>query len=308
MSWVVSSGPTCRSASSSFSSNGIGSVGRPKVVQNQPYSTAARCFTRPSRLVPEGLIGRRRSASPRPSIFQTTASRCRSRLACRLSFSAPVKGTRRLMVMLCVNWARGLLYGQLPDRASRPGRVGQSLVGSDQFSAEPFRKCHVPRVVYRQVRPQLPDATAEGLKGELQRPGAAQLLDRRGGANRTELTAKHEHAQCRRYLCAKYGGYLEDGDAAQVRPGQIAMGPDANQRVDEYGCIGNAHPMRGQCESRSALTTSAEQTRENPSGPSLRSRSATSLTRSAGVRSAAVRTSSARTYSCRLMPAAAARL
>src|SRR5450830_1163346 len=51
MSAVDSSGPTRRSASSSSGSNGTGSVSRPNVSQNQPSSTAARCLTKPRRVV-----------------------------------------------------------------------------------------------------------------------------------------------------------------------------------------------------------------------------------------------------------------
>src|SRR6266542_3700883 len=75
--------------------NGIDSLSRPNVSQNQPYSTLPRCFTRPSRLVPDGVIGRRSCSSGSPSTFHTTTWRCRSRLTCRLSFSPPVNGTRR---------------------------------------------------------------------------------------------------------------------------------------------------------------------------------------------------------------------
>jgi hypothetical protein len=50
------------------------SVSRPKVWQNQPYSTDARFLTRPSRLVPDGVIGRRRSASSSPSSFHRITS------------------------------------------------------------------------------------------------------------------------------------------------------------------------------------------------------------------------------------------
>src|SRR5664279_3114930 len=98
MSAVLSCGATRRSASGSSCTNGSGSVPRPKVSQNQPYSTLARCLTRPSRFVPDGVIGRRSWPSSRPSSFHCTTSRCRSRLARRLSFSSPVKGTRRISV------------------------------------------------------------------------------------------------------------------------------------------------------------------------------------------------------------------
>src|SRR6266536_1930876 len=75
---VVWSGAARMSASGSAGSNGIAWFGRPNVSQNQPYSTLARRFTRPSRLVPDGVMTRRRSASSRPSSFHSTASRCRS--------------------------------------------------------------------------------------------------------------------------------------------------------------------------------------------------------------------------------------
>ena len=47
--------------------------------------------------VPDGVIDRRSCSSSKPSSFHSTTSRCRSRLTCRLSFSPPVNGTRRLM-------------------------------------------------------------------------------------------------------------------------------------------------------------------------------------------------------------------
>jgi len=55
-----------RLASGSSGSNGKASVQRPNVMQNQPYSTAARCLTRPSRFVPDGVIGRCSCSSSRP--------------------------------------------------------------------------------------------------------------------------------------------------------------------------------------------------------------------------------------------------
>lgn len=91
MSAVDSSGPTVMSSVSVSNQNG--SLSRPNVAQNQPYSTVARCFTSDSRLVPEGVKGRRSASSPSPSSFHTTTSRCRSRAAYRLSFSLPVYGT-----------------------------------------------------------------------------------------------------------------------------------------------------------------------------------------------------------------------
>src|SRR6266545_3737928 len=107
MSWVVSSGRARMSALGSSSTSGSGSVWRPKVWQNQPYSTAARCLTSPSRLVPEGVIARRRLVSSRPSSFHSTASRWRSRLTCRLCFSSPVNGTRRAMIVPSVESGSG---------------------------------------------------------------------------------------------------------------------------------------------------------------------------------------------------------
>lgn len=87
-------------SSSEAGSNQSGSVARPKVEQNQPYSTDARCFTRPSRFVPDGVIARLSRSSSSPSSFQSTASRCRSRLACRLSFSPPVYGMCPALVLV----------------------------------------------------------------------------------------------------------------------------------------------------------------------------------------------------------------
>ena len=73
MSTIDSSGPTRRSLSGSSSLNGSGSVGPPNVSENQRYSTAPRCLTKPSRLVPLGVISRRRSASSSPSSFHSAA-------------------------------------------------------------------------------------------------------------------------------------------------------------------------------------------------------------------------------------------
>src|SRR4029453_18609547 len=95
MSAVGSSGSTRRSASGSSSSKGSGSVGRPKGLQNHPYSTAARGLTRASQVGADGASGRARSSSPTPSSFHRIASRWRSRATRRLSFSPPVNGTRR---------------------------------------------------------------------------------------------------------------------------------------------------------------------------------------------------------------------
>jgi len=52
-----SSGSARKSAPSAGSRSG--SVGRPKVQQNHPCSAPARCLTRPGKLVPDGVTGRR---------------------------------------------------------------------------------------------------------------------------------------------------------------------------------------------------------------------------------------------------------
>ncbi len=62
------------SASSSHHGSGS-SDGRPKVSPKYPSSTLARCLTRPRRLVPVGVMGRRTSYSESPSSFHSIASR-----------------------------------------------------------------------------------------------------------------------------------------------------------------------------------------------------------------------------------------
>lgn len=71
-----SSGETTKSAfgSSSVYSNSSGD-GRPKVLPKYPCSMPVRCFTRPSRLVPVGVIGRLTSYSDSPSSLVSIASR-----------------------------------------------------------------------------------------------------------------------------------------------------------------------------------------------------------------------------------------
>jgi len=55
---------------------GLGrSAGRPKQSPKYPNSTEARCLTRPSRLVPVAVSGRRTSYSESPSSFHSTAWR-----------------------------------------------------------------------------------------------------------------------------------------------------------------------------------------------------------------------------------------
>src|SRR5829696_3985718 len=127
-----------RRSASGVSSNGSGSVSRPKVSQNQPYSTAARCLTRPSRLVPLGVICRRRSSSPRPSSFHRTASRCRSRATWRLSFSAPVNGTRMTIGLYSSLVRSAALGGEgvAPDLA---GAVGHAQVLAVDGETDPGR-------------------------------------------------------------------------------------------------------------------------------------------------------------------------
>ena len=53
--------------------------GRPMHPPKYSASMAARCLTRPSRLVPEAVIGMRWSRSESPSSFQSTVSRCEVR-------------------------------------------------------------------------------------------------------------------------------------------------------------------------------------------------------------------------------------
>ena len=62
------------SASSAYQGSGS-SDGRPKMSPKYPNSTLATCLTRPSRLVPVGVSGRRTSYSESPSSFHSSASR-----------------------------------------------------------------------------------------------------------------------------------------------------------------------------------------------------------------------------------------
>src|SRR5829696_1076366 len=92
MSAAVSSGSARMSDSGSASiSNGIGSVSRPNVSQNHPYSTPPRCLTSPRRLVPEETTRRRSCSSSRPSSFHSTTARCRASPCSRIVRSSAVR-------------------------------------------------------------------------------------------------------------------------------------------------------------------------------------------------------------------------
>src|SRR5918995_2930098 len=53
----------------------VSGAGRSNDSPREPYSTPVRCFTRPSRFVPVGVIGRRISYSLKPSNFDSTTAR-----------------------------------------------------------------------------------------------------------------------------------------------------------------------------------------------------------------------------------------
>src|SRR5690606_30271011 len=79
-------------------------------------STVATCFTRPRRLVPVAVTGRRASWADSPSSFQSSASRSRRSLPCRWSFAYPS--------IMRHEPARGRPRPQPPARAT-PGSVGR---------------------------------------------------------------------------------------------------------------------------------------------------------------------------------------
>src|ERR1700679_2063711 len=76
------------SAASSSTQRGTGSGnGRPKISPKYQASEVVRCLTRPRRLVPVGVSGRRTSYSDSPSSFHSSASRIQRRSPCRYSFA-----------------------------------------------------------------------------------------------------------------------------------------------------------------------------------------------------------------------------
>src|SRR5450756_1091127 len=175
MSAVVSSGSTRRSASGSSGSTGSGSVSRAKVSQNQLYSTAARCLTRPSRVVPDGTTARRSEASSRPSSFHSTTSRCRLRLACRLSFSPPCEGHPRDHGRTLTPW---------PDDVTRSGSgrdpADHRQPRASQQEGTEHREQREPDPDGAQLRPRRHDGPDEvvgrvpGLLGQHQHPAEHQ--------------------------------------------------------------------------------------------------------------------------------------
>src|SRR5580698_3907538 len=86
----VSSSVTHRSvplaASSSHRGSGSGN-GRPKTSPKYLASQVAECLTKPRRLVPVAVMGRRMSYSESPSSFQTSASRIQRRSSWRYPFA-----------------------------------------------------------------------------------------------------------------------------------------------------------------------------------------------------------------------------
>src|SRR5215469_4288890 len=61
-------------------------AGWPNDSPRYPYSSPARCFTKPSRFVPVGVIGRRRSYSLRLSSLDNSTTRLAWSLRCSSSF------------------------------------------------------------------------------------------------------------------------------------------------------------------------------------------------------------------------------
>ena len=64
----------------------VSGAGRPRDSPRYAYSSPARCFTRPSRFVPVGVIGRRRSYSPRSSSLDSNTALPAWSLRCSSSF------------------------------------------------------------------------------------------------------------------------------------------------------------------------------------------------------------------------------
>src|SRR5699024_3232906 len=79
------SGCSCATSQAGGSGNG-----RSNTSPKYSASPAATCLTRPSRLVPVGVSGRRRSYSPRPSSFQSRASCSSSRYRVRDSLRSSI--------------------------------------------------------------------------------------------------------------------------------------------------------------------------------------------------------------------------
>src|SRR5258708_20411652 len=66
----------------------LSGAGRLNDSPRYPYSSPAKCFTRPSRFVPVGVIGRRRSYSLRLSTLDNSAARLAWSLRCSSSFTS----------------------------------------------------------------------------------------------------------------------------------------------------------------------------------------------------------------------------
>src|SRR6266568_9121423 len=90
MYWLDSSGLAHMSAPCQIEPSSIhdmlSGAGRPNDSPRYPYSSPAKCFTRPSRLVPVGVIGRRRSYSLRLSSLDNSTARLAWSLRCSSSF------------------------------------------------------------------------------------------------------------------------------------------------------------------------------------------------------------------------------
>src|SRR5260370_20912553 len=66
----------------------LSGAGRPNDSPSNPYSSPARCFTRPSRFVAVGVSGRRRSYSLRCSTLDSSAARLAWSLRCSSCFTS----------------------------------------------------------------------------------------------------------------------------------------------------------------------------------------------------------------------------
>src|SRR5215467_12268908 len=64
----------------------VSGAGRPNDSPRDEYSTPARCFTKPSRFVPVGVIGRRRSYSLKPSSLDNITALLAWSLPCSSPF------------------------------------------------------------------------------------------------------------------------------------------------------------------------------------------------------------------------------
>src|SRR5438874_431663 len=95
----------------------VSGAGRPNDAPRYPYSSPARCFTRPSRFVPVGVIGRRRSYSLRSSSLDSSAAR----LACSLRSSSSFRSDTALLSPLVAEPVPGTAKHRPPTSpAARP--------------------------------------------------------------------------------------------------------------------------------------------------------------------------------------------